>query len=97
MIEDETLKDPTIGRISLSHIILANIHIQLSYTMINKIRNLLHFNFTHRRRRPFMTEKHISYRIDFCNQQLIGSINWGETVVFSDESRFYKRDDSRRI
>lgn len=97
MIENETIKDPRIGGTSLSNIILTNLHIQLSYTTINKIRNLLHFNFTHPRRRPFMTEKHISYRIDFCNQQLNGQINWGETVVFSDESRFCMRDDSRRI
>lgn len=97
MIESETLKDPRVGGRNLSNIILTSLHIELSHTTINQIRNNLHFRFTHPRRRPFMTEKHISYRMEFSQAQIAGQIDWGEMVVFSDESRFCMRDDSRRI
>ena len=74
MIKSETLKDPRIGGQNLSNIILSSLHIELSHTTINQIRNNLHFRFTHPRRRPFMTEKHISYRMEFIQGQLNGSI-----------------------
>ncbi len=44
-----------------------------------------------------MTEKNIEDRKSFCETQLNGTINWEENVIFSDESRFCQRDDSRRV
>ena len=97
MVENETLNDPRIGGTALSHIITHSLGITLSATTINLIRNNLKFSFTNPRRRPFMTEKNIENRLIFCNSELNGTIDWEEGVVFSDESRFCVRDDSRRI
>ena len=44
-----------------------------------------------------MNEKQIQNRISFCQNQLEGEIDWSEMVVFSDESRFCLRDDSRKV
>lgn len=45
----------------------------------------------------FLTPKHIENRISFSQNQLNGNINGDESVIFSDESRFYMHDDSSRI
>lgn len=55
------------------------------------------FSYTHPRRRPFLTQKHIDNRISFCENQINGQIDWESMVVYSDESRFCLRDDSHRI
>lgn len=96
-VEMETLRDPTIGGVALSQIILQSLGISLSKTTINTIRGELKFNYTSPRRRPFLTDIHISNRLSFCHEQLLGKINWEDCVVLSDESRFCIRDDSRRI
>ena len=44
-----------------------------------------------------MTEQHVQNQINFRNEQLQNEINWESGVVFSDESRFCLRNDSRRI
>lgn len=96
-IEDQTIHDPTIGGSSLSSLIATNLGIDISPTTINQIRNQLKFQYKQPRRRPFMTEQHIQTRLNFCNTQLQNNINWEDGVIFSDESRFCLRDDSRRI
>lgn len=96
-VQDETLRDPKIGGISLSHIILNTLGISISSTTVNLIRNQLKFRFQSPRRRPFLTEGHIANRITFCQDQLQNDINWEDGVIFTDESRFCLRDDSRRI
>lgn len=96
-VQDETLRDPRIGGTSLSHIILNTLGISISSTTVNFIRNQLKFHFQSPRRRPFLTEGHIANRISFCQDQLKNEINWEDGVIFTDESRFCLRDDSRRI
>lgn len=96
-IEYQTIHDPTIGGNSLSSLIASNLGIDISSTTVNLIRNQLKFRYTHPRRRPFMTQQHIQARLSFCDDQLQNGINWESGVIFSDESRFCLRDDSRRI
>lgn len=96
-IETETLENPRIGGIKLSNKIAQMLGISLSYTTINMIRNQLHFQFKTPRRRSFLTPIHIQNRLTFCNGQLNGQIDWSNSVIFSDESRFCIHDDSRRV
>ena len=96
-IENKTIDDPSIGGYKLSKFIQDNLKIQISPSLINRIRNQLNFHFTHPRRCQFLTPKHIENRITFSQNQLNGDINWCESVIFSDESRFCMHDDSSRI
>ena len=96
-INIETIEDPRIGGVKLSEKIALSLGVTLSSTTINQIRNLLKFSYTHPRRRQFLNEKQIQNRISFCQNQLEGEIDWSEMVVFSDESRFCLRDDSRKV
>ena len=65
-VQDEILRDPKIGGISLSHIILNTLLISISSATVNLIRNQLKLRFQSPRRRPFLTEGHIANRITFC-------------------------------
>ena len=96
-IEYQTIHDPTIGGSSLSSLIASNLGIDISSKTVNLIRNQLKFRYTHPRRRLFMIQQHIQARLSFCDDQLQNEINWESGVIFSDESRFCLRDDSRRI
>lgn len=96
-INTETIDDPRIGGVKLSEKIAISLGVRLSSTTINQIRNSLKFSYIHPRRRQFLNEKQIQNRISFCQNQLEGEIDWSEMVVFSDESRFCLRDDSRRV
>ena len=97
IVESETIRDPTIGGVALSHIIIDSLGVSLSKTTINQIRAQLKFHYSSPRRRQFLTESHIEKRINFCNGQLNGQIDWQNCVIFTDESRFCLHDDSRRI
>ena len=97
-INNETLKNPILSGDKLSALLQTNRNTNIFTTTINRIRSQqLKFKYQAPRKKPHLTEDHKQSRISFCTDQIHGTINWCDTVIFSDESRFCRHDDSKRV
>lgn len=87
MIKSETLKDPRVGG-NLSNIILISLHIELFHSIINQIRNKLHFRFAPSHRRPYLMEKHIIGWIlkDLKYMIKLVEVRWLRSLINPDSS-----------
>ena len=81
-----------------------NLEKQLIISKIEEIGAHLHVDFQNAAKAFLIIFKvinvgfyHIEKRLKFCEEQINGSINQKDCFIFSDEYRFCKYDDSRRI
>jgi hypothetical protein len=95
--EANTLREPMIGGQRLSQHIPDLLGLQISPSTVNSIRHALHFKFQSPRTRQLLSPLQKEKRIAFAKKQLIGDIDWCNSVIISDESRFALHDDSRRV
>jgi transposase len=96
-IEETTLSKPMIGGQKLARHILDLMGLQISPSTVNTIRHAMHFRFQAPRTLQLLSLLQKEKRIAFTKKQLIGSIDWCNSVIISDESRFALHDDSRRV
>jgi transposase len=96
-VQQSTVDDPYLGSHRLAEQIGRDLGVPISHETINRIRALLHYRYQVPSTRPLLSPLQIQNRLNFCEEALRGSINWGGDVIISDESRFGLYDDSRRL
>lgn len=96
-IAKQTFENPEMSGDSVADKIKEVFGIGISGSSVNKTRNKLHFRYSQKRTKQYLTDTQIHNRINFCTEQLAGKINWSTDVIFSDESRFCATNDSHRV
>ena len=96
-IRNETEENPRLGSWSLGNKISKELELSISASLISRTRRKIGYVYTHPRKRQALTEKQISKRIEFCENNIKIFEKWYKNVIITDESRFGMYPDSSRL
>ena len=96
-IDEQTTNNPRSSCIKIKNLLLDEINVSISKTMIASIRFKLGYKYAQPRKRQALTQNQIQKRIEFCEKHLSKYEIWSKQTIISDESRFGLFPDNSKL